>query len=270
MAFAGEREGQDSHIAFLQACSLYGNLCGGSSVQVSDPSQLGFFGYNNYCDNTVLEEGEGSDNSSGSTKNASSLSHLPSLLDPAATNANCTGFVFGTANSPPEDAQSVINFRTSYDNLECHEESLLSFEQGELVVSGNSNRMVDHEDDYSIWVDDVAHNIQWNQPTCLKVTNETRLSEDLNCFETASGYDLMSSDNQHRERPFGWLFPAPVATTGSIQESCSGPDEACLLKRPYTGGEMQAAAKKQCFDSDLKPKFKSSASKDPQSIAAKV
>ncbi|KAF8407668.1 hypothetical protein HHK36_006803 [Tetracentron sinense] len=237
MALAKERAAHESLISLIQTCSFYGNVYGGSPVQVSDPSSLELYGFDNYH-KIVLDEGEGSERTSGSVKNLA-MTHPLSLSD-----SNSVMFC--------KEAQSVINFKTGYDNFVHAGGSLLSFEQGE---------------DYSSWADgSVNHNYQWNL-----LNPSTRLSEDLNCLETSSSFGSMNStamDDQHGEgdERLGWLYSATVATD-TVQ--VSGGQEACFHKRPHMGDDIQAH-KKHCTGAPRKPKvLKSIPSKDPQSIAAK-
>ncbi|XP_010274647.1 PREDICTED: putative transcription factor bHLH086 [Nelumbo nucifera] len=236
-------------------------MYGGSPFPFSDSSSLPFFGFINNYHEAGLEEEEGSNNTSGSTKDTA-LSSLPSLSD--LSKENSRAYVFGITNSPPEEAQSIINFRTSYDNSACPSESFLSFEQGERVPRSSSRRTTDdHEDGYSIWIDSthLINQCQWHQSSSKSAAaTDSRLSaEDLNCYGL----------KKNTEGRFGWLYSTPIATAENVDEEYGG-SEARFLKRPYTGGEMQAVAKKHwAAGSPWTPKPKSSPPKDSQSIAAK-
>ncbi|KAJ4960426.1 hypothetical protein NE237_020336 [Protea cynaroides] len=233
MAIAKEQAAQDSHMALLQECSLYG--AGGEGP----PPSQGLF-----------EEGESSDDTSGSdsVKNFS-FSPLPSL-------SNSAGFLFGnTRNSLPDEAQSVINFKsTGYGSWGRPNESLLSFDQGDRI--------------YSIWADSMDKNNMWNHlnPKC---SDESRLSEDPNCFEMASGCSFTNTNSKHLqlgEEGIGWLYSGADDGAESLQQS--GGPKTCSYKRPFMGDDMQGM-KRQCTGVPRKSKTKSGPSKDPQSIAAK-
>ncbi|XP_042502414.1 putative transcription factor bHLH086 [Macadamia integrifolia] len=248
MAIAKEHATKDSHMALLQACSFDGNMYGagggggrGTSGQVSDPSSQGFFGFENDRQ-SVLEEGESSDNTSGSdsVKNFA-FSRLPSLSGPS--NSSNTSFMFGTTTNSillEEAHQSVINFKTGYGNWGRTSESLLSFEQGGGDRIFANYPKINHQDEYSLWADSMEKSI------------ESRLSENPNCFEMASG----------------WLYSGCVDADESVHEQSEGL-ESSSHKRPFMGEEMKDL-KRQCSGVPRKPNLKSSApSKDPQSIAAK-
>ncbi|XP_043700213.1 transcription factor RHD6-like [Telopea speciosissima] len=225
-----------SHINELLGCDAMGGGGGGGGGLLDEPSSQGLFGFENDRQ-SVLEEGESSDNTSGSdsVKNFA-FSRLPSLSAPS--NSNNTSFGFGTTtNSLPEEAQSVINFKTGYGNWGRPSESLLSFN------NSISYPKINQQEEYSIWADAMDKSNLWNQlnPNC-SIIDQFRASEDPNSFEISSGY--------------------------SVHEQ-SGGLETYSNKRPFMSDEMQDL-KRQCSGVPRKPKPKSSVpSKDPQSIAAK-
>ncbi|KAJ4974963.1 hypothetical protein NE237_008137 [Protea cynaroides] len=239
MAIAKEHAAQDSHMELLQACSFYGNVYGAAG----GPSTDCLFGFQNHHHQIVPEEGESSDDTSGSesVKNFT-FSRLPSLSGP--TNSNSNSFVL------PEEAQSVINFKSAYYNWgrPTASQSLLSFEQG--------NKINHQPEEFSIWADSMEKNNMWNQLN-TKCSIESRLSEeDPNCYEMASD-----------EGRVGWLYSGAVDAAESVHQQSGGSGESSH-KRPFMGDEMQAL-KRQCTGESRKPKPKSTPAKDPQSIAAK-
>ncbi|KAA8530646.1 hypothetical protein F0562_005420 [Nyssa sinensis] len=238
MALAKDRTPHDSRMGLLQASTYYGNVFGGSSVQVPDLSSPGHQGFQEYH-KTVLEEGDSSEKATGFFKNSTGSS----LSSPSSTNSD--GFVYQATNFRPEEAHSVINFKTGNNNFMHAGGSVLSFQQNE---------------------DNLNHNYHHQHSKCA---SPPRLLEDFNCIQTASNYGYMSNtkkENQYGKEPFGWLDSEADIASDTIQDF--GAEEGCFRKRPHAGESMQAF-KKQCTSATRKPKPKSTPSKDPQSIAAK-
>ncbi|XP_077212164.1 putative transcription factor bHLH086 [Tasmannia lanceolata] len=247
----------------IQGCSYYGNLYGGPSIQVSDPSSIGFFGFEN-CHKSAVEEGEVSEKTSSSLKSFT-ISQLPSLSDPS--DINSAEFVFGMENSPLGEAQSVLNFKTGFDHWVCSSGSLLSFEQGERVAHTGYSKS-GPEEDCSILVDSMNQNYNCNNLSS-KCNIESRLAHELNCFETASDCSPVKNsdkDDQYGEDRDRWIFAEAIADDG--RQEFRGL-EGCFQKRTHMAGDLQAS-KKHCIGAPKKPRSKAIPSKDPQSIAAKT
>ncbi|XP_077242484.1 putative transcription factor bHLH086 [Tasmannia lanceolata] len=242
----------------IQGCSYYGNMYGGPSIQVSDPSSIGFSGFKNFH-KLALEEREEAHKEGGSLKSFT-MSQMPSLSDPS--DRNNAEFVFGTANSPYRETQSVPNFKAELNHCVYSSGSMLSFERGERVAS-----KIGHEEDYSIWADSMDHNNQWSNLNS-KCSIESRLSDEVNCFEIACDHSTVKSsgkNEQHGEMREGWIFSGAVESDSHHESEGL---EGYLQKRPFMGNDIQAL-KKHCVGSARKPKPNATPSKDPQSIAAK-
>ncbi|OVA11900.1 Myc-type [Macleaya cordata] len=266
MALAKERTGPESS-SHMNLIHVYGNMYGGnsSSVQVSDPSSVELFGFENYTKMVIDEEGDGS--------SEEKMCRLPSLTEPTSNVMFNDEEMNSSSSQEDQSHEYVINFKPGFDHWIHSSGSLLSF--GERVP-GTHNRYqrIQHEDDeYPNWegvMDDHQNYHQWNHPKSSSGLIETRLSDDLNSFETASStYGSMNKttkDNQHGEERFGWLYSGG-GTDENLQEA--GCSETNFLKRPHLDGEMQPT-KKHCSGAPRKPKSKSPVpAKDPQSIAAK-
>ncbi|XP_034679709.1 putative transcription factor bHLH086 [Vitis riparia] len=263
MALAKDRTPHDLGMGSVQHCSLiYGNVLGGSAVEgVSDLSSPGVYGLDDYH-KAVTEEGDESEKSSAGFVKPYVMSHASSIS--GASSANCNAI--RPTNYQPQEAHSVITFKTRYENFMHNSGSLLSFEQNERG-SQITYTKVFQEDDYSNWEDSLNYDCQ-NQLN-PKLNSNPRLLEDFNCFP-ASSYGSMSGntpkENQHGEESFGWIYSEATAVTDSIQESAT--KESCFHKRLHMGETMQAL-KRQCTAATRKSKPKSIPSKDPQSLAAK-
>ncbi|TQE11588.1 hypothetical protein C1H46_002790 [Malus baccata] len=170
------------------------------------------------------------------------------------------GFVFRATSSYQPDQH--INFKSGYYNSG---ESLLSFDktkQNSQSIYLNSSASKDNCDS------DLHHGSysQWNQTT--GIGNHSLLG-DLNWFQTASNYSSsihsISKEDHGDHEAYGWIYSE---ATDNFQQSDE--QEAGFHKRPITGESMQSS-KKQCTSAikKAKPKSSTSASKDPQSIAAK-
>ncbi|KAK1298196.1 Transcription factor bHLH83 [Acorus calamus] len=181
---------------------------------VPDNSHLAFLGFKNHHQHHkfAFEKGESS----------SQVNHSFSI-------PNFNGFLFESANSPSDEAQSILSFKninTGPDNWVQYGDSVLDFEQGE--------RLLRDEGDANVWDGVMDHNYNMDQldPKCC--TSTPPLLE-ANCFETPSCYDSMNDVNK---------------------------------KRQYSGEDLQAS-KKHCLSTSKQKKPKPMQSKDPQSIAAK-
>ncbi|PIA33533.1 hypothetical protein AQUCO_04100164v1 [Aquilegia coerulea] len=243
MALAKERSAQDSHMNLL----YYGTV----QESQNNSSLVGLLGFENY--HKMMVDGGGSE-------------RLPPLSDP-----NENGIMFGDLiNSQPEDAQIVIDFKTAGCNNVVHHSfgPLLSFEQGGDVTRNSCGSKVRHDEDNSVWRNHVMdQSYPWNQVSSNR-RNESRPSEDLNCFETASSSNYPTvKDNQLVDEGMGWFYSDGGATEGfEDQSTCS--ETNSHNKRPHMGSEMQCR-KKHVADGSRKNKLKIIPSKDPQSIAAK-
>ncbi|KAJ4848320.1 hypothetical protein Tsubulata_003713 [Turnera subulata] len=233
----------------VQACAYNGNVMG-------DLTSLRPYG--SICDEShkvAHEEGDSSfDKANGIIKNlARSHSSSSSLGSPSSPNSG--EFLFQAPNHQTEEAHSLINFRGGFDTFMQANGSLLSFQQNDKVSEA--------KDDYSTWEGNLNYSYQWNQisPKC----SNPRLSEELNCFQTASNLNSTMT-NTEIESQGDWLYSDATIVADSIQES--GTQDNNFLKRPNTGESTQTL-KKQCNSANKKAKAKSTPSKDPQSIAAK-
>ncbi|XP_028769850.1 putative transcription factor bHLH086 [Neltuma alba] len=168
------------------------------------------------------------------------------------------GFVYKATSNDPEETKSLINFKANggYSAVINGGESLLSFQQKE----------------YCLWENSGFH--QWNQISHRSNSDPSRLIQDFNCIQTASGYGGPKEQQQQGESSsYGWLYSEPnVPSDGSLQDSSPRAKEASFHKRPSMGESAQAS-KKQCTASGAASKTpkptKSNPSKDPQSVAAK-
>ncbi|XP_058078431.1 putative transcription factor bHLH086 [Magnolia sinica] len=264
MALGKERAvAQDSHLGSIQSYSYFSNAYGGSSIQVSD-SPLGFFGFKSYH-KAALEEGDGSEKTDGPLKSLSS-GHFPSL--PNLHDMDGPGeFMFGATDSPsPDEAQSLLNFKTGPDHWSYSSGSVLSFDQGDRL-SHAVHPKIGHEDEYSIWVNSEDHGNQCNHLDSNSGI-DSRLDDDMNCYETASGYGPLNNsckEGRHGDARPGWLFTGALASDDL--HDTEGSDKS-YHKHPYSGNDMRAL-KKHCGGPPKKAKPKPIPSKDPQSIAAK-
>ncbi|KDP33155.1 hypothetical protein JCGZ_13420 [Jatropha curcas] len=192
-----------------------------------------------------VEEGETNsfDHIINSTNNFAMSHSSSSLGSPSSANSN--DFLFHSNNSgisnQTEEAHSLINFAGGFDNFIHANGSLLSFQH-------NNNNF-----NYSY--------------KCNSV--DPRLSEDINCFQTATNSNPMT--NFGKENIGDWLYCEKTMGTDddSIIQESGEVQEVNFHKRPNLGENMQAL-KKQCNSATKKSKItKPSPSKDPQSIAAK-
>lgn len=228
MALAKDRTPHDLGMGSVQHCSLiYGNVIGGSAVEgVSDLSSPGVYGLDD-SHKAVIEEGDESEKSSAGFVKPYVMSHASSIS--GASSANCNAI--RPMNYQPQEAHSVITFKTRYENFMHNSGSLLSFEQNERGSQVTYTKVC-QEDDYSNWEDNLNYDYQ-NQLN-PKLNSKPRLLEDFNCFP-ASSYGSMSGntpkENQHGEESFGWIYTEATAVTDSIQESAT--KESCFHKRPH-------------------------------------
>ncbi|CAL9110533.1 unnamed protein product [Musa textilis] len=179
----------------------------------------------------MLREGETSDSLECYTG-----SLLPFQSDPG--NPSGTAYVPGTANCPPQEAFSFIDWRTTSSQHWAYSNDtwVLSFERG------------DEEDECAAWVDAMDQNCQLNRPDITRRTADSGLIQELE-----SGYGLVG--NPVKEKP------CAAAAVDGLRESME-------QKRPSTNACDMQSPKKQCADA-RKTKDKSSPSEHPQSIAAK-
>lgn len=198
MALAKNRMGS------VQTCAFSENALG----DISSPRPYGFDEYQ-----AVLEEGDVSEKTSELVKNVV-ISHSSSHSSPSSSNSS--GFVFQATNYQPEEAHSLINFKTGYDNTMHANRSLLSFEQNERVPQNTYLKVTNHDDDCSVWEDNVNHNYQWNQinPKC---STDPRLLEDFNSFQTASSHGSITDIT--KENHGDWLYSDATIVADSIHES---------------------------------------------------
>ncbi|XP_020225195.1 putative transcription factor bHLH086 [Cajanus cajan] len=201
----------------------------------------------------VIEEEDGSLNTNGlSNDSASALTRSPPLC------GNDNGHVHKGTHYQLEEAESLINFKANeHSNLmQGSDQSFLGFQQSWLFSKESSL----HED-YS----------QWNHVS-PKSTTDTRLVQNLSCFETATGYSSIFNGANEKQRggssSSGWLYSEPNVPSDGLHESAA--QELVLKKRSSMGENMQASnAKKPCTTANKAAKPKSNPSKDPQSVAAK-
>ncbi|KAJ7960110.1 BHLH transcription factor [Quillaja saponaria] len=246
----------------LQTCVFNGSALGVSLGSVSEISSFRTHVMDDYH-NVVLEEEDGSESTNGFSKN-SSLIHSSSLCGLS------NEYVIKATNSLPQDAQSLINFKSGrYNDLLDADESLLSFQQSGLLSNSIYLKSNIQKDDCSVWDNNMNHGYQWNQisPRC---TMDQRLLQNFNCFQTTSSYSSIANSakvNQHGEIPYGWLYSESSKLTDSQQES-GGHEEVCH-KRPSMGDTQALKKQLTATPPSKKPKPNSSPAKDPQSVAAK-
>ncbi|XP_020204230.1 putative transcription factor bHLH086 [Cajanus cajan] len=205
---------------------------------------------------SVLEEEDGSQTVNGlSNDSAVSVTHSPPICVSGKGNA------YKGKNYQLEDKESLIHFK-GYSNMMQAGESLLSFQ----YLKDSSLK------EYCVWENNLhqghTHN-HWIQ-TSPRSPRDMRMVQDLNCFQTASGYSSIADKAKEKQRgqsSSGWLYSAPTIPNDSSLHKL-GAQESVLQKRPSMGVNMKAA-KKQCTTESIKPKHKTSPSKDPQSVAAK-
>ncbi|KAL6011024.1 hypothetical protein ACLOJK_001468 [Asimina triloba] len=260
MPLAKERAiAQNSHSSSI----CYGNA---SSIQVSDPS-LGYSGFEDY-EKAVVEEGDGLERMGDQVKNFAAANHLPSLSNLHEAEGS-SELMFSDVNSPPDEVQSLLNFKSGPDQWAYSGGSVLSFDQRDHLLHSGHQR-TGHEDNYAFWINLADRNNQSSHLN-LKGSIDSRLvdDDDMNCFMTASGYGSTyngcCSDNQQGDMQHGWPYTGAVAEDGIHEPKGS---DGCYHKRPYWGADMQAL-KKHCSSPPKKAKPKPAPSKDPQSIAAK-
>ncbi|CAA3015335.1 transcription factor bHLH086 [Olea europaea subsp. europaea] len=226
----------------VQATAFYGNNFGGSSFHASmDPS--GELHGMDEPQKTAFQENE----KAGVFAKNFTMSNSSSVSSPSSSNSN--GLGYKVTPYLPEEAHSVISFEPEYGNFMQTGGSLLIFEQSKEL------KMINQQDDYSAWEDNLHHNYQ-NQlnPKCSSTAHSL--------LETLGAYGSPGIGGQ-----FGWLNPEPNTHTNGIQENAR--QEIGSSKRQITGENTQVH-KKQCnVGSKNKPKPNSTPAKDPQSIAAK-
>ncbi|XP_068642101.1 putative transcription factor bHLH086 [Aristolochia californica] len=233
----------------IETCTHYGNV--NSGVLPLTEAGSSFYGF----------EGNGPEKNGGGLKSLSA-SHLPCAFE--FGNMGGVGSVSESENPSPQDSHSVLDFKGGFDQWACSSGSILSFGHGERVSHGSYSK-INEEDEYSAWADVMDHDNQWNQLNS-KCGIESRLSENVNCLETATGYSSIKSKENHLwEERIGWLY---AGDTTADNFPNSGASEVNHHKRPYMGDDIQVP-KKHCAGSPRKPKAKPVPSKDPQSVAAK-
>lgn len=218
MALAKDRTPHELGMGSLQqACSIYGNVAGGSAVPgVSDLCSSGVY---EPCDDyhkAVIEDREESEkNGAGFVK--------PYLISHASSISGATCNAIRAVNYQTQEVHSVITFNHRYENFMHNSGSLLSFEQNERS-SQKTDTKVCHEDDYS------SYQNQLNP----KLAANPRLLQDFNCFPACS-YGSMNAntpkENQHEQESLGWLYSEVTSITDSIQESAT--KESYFHKRPH-------------------------------------
>ncbi|KAL5726705.1 hypothetical protein ACHQM5_009723 [Ranunculus cassubicifolius] len=189
-------------------------------------------------------EGE-NDSASGVLKNFS-INRLPALTD----SCNDNGIMFG----------DLISFKAG--------SPMLDFERREdLFGNSRASKVARNVDDSNTnWRNAMDHSYTWNQVTQnLPSSDQSRLPEDRNCFETSSSSGgRVVKDNQLVDEAMGWLY----TDGGDGMEESTSP-ETNSNKRLHMGTEMECRKKQRVLDSSRKAKAKIIPSKDPQSIAAK-
>ncbi|KAL5164203.1 putative transcription factor bHLH086 [Glycine soja] len=211
---------------------------------------------------SVLEEEDGSQTTNG-LSNYSAVTRSPPLC------GSRKDYAYKGTNYQLEEAVSLIDFK-GYSNILQASGSLLSFQQNKMVPL-NCYLKDNGQKEYCVWENNLhqGHN-HWNQ-TSPRSTRDMRLVENLNCFQTSSGYSPIvnnAKEKQHGQSSSGWLYSAPTIPNDISSLHKLGAQESVLQKRPSMGENMKAA-KKQCSTESKTPKHKSSPSKDPQSVAAK-
>ncbi|KAE9594396.1 hypothetical protein Lal_00001302 [Lupinus albus] len=248
MALAKDRTLHDSSMGSkVQTCVFNDNAM--------EITSFSLHGVNKHNHKSLLEEEDVSKSTNG-LSNDSAITHSPPLCG-----NNGIGYVYkGTnTNYQIQEAESVINFKDN--NLMQPSESLLSFQHNSYLKDN-----IENEYYCSVWENNLHHN-QIISPS--RNTEDLRLVQDFNCFQTASGYSSIinsAKEKQHGESSFGWLYSEPTTLAESLQEPAS--QEQVMKKRPSMGENMKGA-KKQCTTESKTPKPKSSPSNDPQSVAAK-
>ncbi|XP_073024076.1 putative transcription factor bHLH086 [Primulina eburnea] len=239
---------KDSTAAIIQASAFYEhNLEVQPLVHASQNSSRKIYGYDENQKRIYLEP-ISPEKASGIAKNFP-LGKSSAVSSPSSTNSNgILGFP-STYNLPEEDP-SVMNFKPGYANFIHANGSFLSFEQPKNEVRRRLySKMVNKDDEYSIWDDDLQTNSYLNIPKCTTNTTSHGLPE--------------TSSSHHAATHFSWLNDQEENTE-------LGAQVASKNKRPSMG-ESEQAPKKQCGVASNKPKSPKSVStaKDPQSIAAK-
>ncbi|CAL0301438.1 unnamed protein product [Lupinus luteus] len=219
-------------------------------------TSLSLHGVNKHNHKSVFEEEHGSKSTNG-LSNDSAITHSPPLY------GSGIGYVYkGTnTNYQIQEEESVINFKAN--NLMQPNESLLSFQHTRLIHNNSYLKDNIENEYYCGWENNLNNQIS------PRNTEDLRLGQDFNCFQTASSYSSIinsAKEKQHGESSFGWLYSEPTTLAESLQEP--GAQEQVMKKRPSMGENMKAA-KKQCTTESKTPKPKSSPSNDPQSVAAK-
>ncbi|KAL2333240.1 hypothetical protein Fmac_014453 [Flemingia macrophylla] len=200
---------------------------------------------------SVLEEEDGSQTTNGLNNDSTvSITHSPPI------SGSGKGYVYKDTYYQLEEKESLIHFN-EYSNLMQAGEPLLSFQH----LKNNSQK------EYCVWKNNLhqGHN-HWIQ-TSPRSNRDMRLVHDLNCFQTASSYSALvtnAKEKQHGQSSSVWLYSAPTIPNDSSLVA----QESVLQKRPSMG-ENTKASKKQCSTESIRPKHKTSPSKDPQSVAAK-
>ncbi|KAK9106142.1 hypothetical protein Scep_022986 [Stephania cephalantha] len=252
-------------MALLQACSLYGNIYGSGGTS-NDPSSSSSrrFNFENY-DKMVVVDVDDQDEEGSSELKIGSI-RLPPLSDPSIANNIMFKRASSSEEEEEEELQYVIDFKSGYGNLSHFSTgSLLSFENGEQEHCPKMNQ----NEEYPVW-GDVEQSYQWSQICHNYGGDQSRSSDDeLNSFETASTY--RNGDTRVGDERFGWLSCGGSSSIDCFQDSRNA-NQTNSHKRPHMGNEA-SASKKHCSDGaskKAKQKSISIASKDPQSIAAKV
>ncbi|XP_073128809.1 uncharacterized protein [Henckelia pumila] len=241
----------DSTAAIIQASAFYEHNLGLQPlVHASPNSSRKIYGYEEN-QKSVYPNPISPEKVSGIAKNFT-LANSSAVSSPSSTNSNgILGFPPASTYNLSEEDPSVMNFKPGYANFIHANGSFLSFEQPKNEVRRSLySKMVNKDDEYSIWDDDLHTNSYLNIPKCTAAA--------------AASHGLPeTSSSHHAAAQFSWL--------NDLEENTElGRQVASKNKRPSMG-ESEQAPKKQCDAASKNPKSPKSVStaKDPQSIAAK-
>ncbi|KZV39059.1 DNA binding protein [Dorcoceras hygrometricum] len=239
----------DSTAAIFHASAFYEHNLGGQPLvhaSHNSPRKIYHYDENQKC---VYPEPISPEKASGLTKSLP-LGNSSAVSSPSSTNSNkILGFPASAYNLSEED-HSAMNFKPGYASLIHANGTFLSFEQPKNEVRRSLySKMINKDDEYSIWDDDL------NTTSYLNISKSTNTTSH-GLPETSSSHDAATQ--------FSWLNDQEENTE-------LGTPVANKNKRPSMG-ESEQAPKKQCGVASKKPKSSKSVTiaKDPQSIAAKV
>ena len=159
---------------------------------------------------SVLEDREdGSPTTNGLSKE-SAITHFPPLC------GSVKGYGDKGTNYQLEEAEPLINLK-GYSNLIQGGGSLLGFQQNKMIPK-NCYMKENDQKEVCVWENNLhqGHN-HWNQ-TSPRSTRDMRLVENLNCFQTSSGYISIvnnAKEKQHGQSSSGLLYPAPTIPNAS-------------------------------------------------------